>query len=229
MASTLTTSLFHTASQSAVGDAALTDRQEETPDASDASGVSSLVQAHGAKAADAPIHLDEGWQRGSDGMRSRRAARVLILDERGRVLVVRGHDADEPERHWWFTVGGGIDPGESPEQAACREVFEETGLRISPQDLEGPVLERSAIFDFAREHCRQEESFFCVRVPSDSALSSAGWTELEMNFIDELAWMSVAELEAATEEIFPRQLPQLVASLHPAWDGSVRRIGIDHD
>ncbi len=200
-----------------------------TPGASDASGVLPLPSAHGALAADAPIHLDEGWERGPDGMRSRRAARVVILDETGRVLLVRGHDADEPDRHWWFTVGGGIDPGESPAQAACREVLEETGLQIAPEDLEGPVLERSAIFDFAREHCRQDEVFFCVRISSDHELSSAGWTELETNFIDEMSWVSVAELRAVTEEVFPRRLPELVASLQDGWDGTLLSIGIDHD
>lgn len=162
-------------------------------------------------------------------MRMREAARVVILDEIGRVLLVRGHDADEPDRHWWFTVGGGIDPGETPEQAACREVFEETGLQIRTQDLEGPVLERSAVFDFAREHCRQDELFFCVRVGSTSRLSRAGWTELETNFIDELAWMSVAELRAVTEEVFPSGLADLVESLIPGWDGTVRRIGLQRD
>lgn len=185
--------------------------------------------AHGARDADAPIHLDEGWERGRDGMRTRRAARVLILDERGRVLLVRGHDADEPERHWWFTVGGGMDPGETPEQTACREVFEETGLQINIGDLEGPVLQRSAIFDFAREHCRQDELFFCIRIPSGRELSSTGWTELEKSFIDEMTWLSVEELQATPDEVFPSILPELVAELQDGWDGSVRNIGIDYD
>lgn len=225
----MTTFQCRTASQSAVGDSQLTDCQPGTPDASDAAGVPSSAQAHGARDADAPIHLDEGWARGADGMRTRRAARVLILDENGRVLLVRGHDADEPDRHWWFTVGGGMDPGESPEQTACREVFEETGLQIHATDLEGPVLQRSAIFDFAREHCRQDELFFCIRIASDRKLSRSGWTELETNFIDEMAWLSVAELSAVTDEVFPSLLPELVASLQHGWDGTVRDIGIDYD
>ena len=162
-------------------------------------------------------------------MRTRRAARVIILDEDGRVLLVRGHDADAPERHWWFTIGGGIDPGETPHEAAVREVFEETGLVISVDDLEGPVLERSAIFDFAREHCRQDEVFFCTRVANGAALSRLGWTELESNFIDEVSWLSVRELRTVGEEVFPRNLADYVEALLPGWDGTLRRIGLVHE
>lgn len=162
-------------------------------------------------------------------MRTRRAARVIILDPVGRVLLVRGHDADAPDRHWWFTVGGGIDPGETSREAACREVFEETGLRINADDLEGPVLERSAIFDFAREHCRQDEVFYCVRLTAAASLSTAGWTELENSFIDELAWLDVEQLRATTEEVFPSSLPDLVDWLLPGWDGVRRTLGLGRD
>src|SRR5699024_5779123 len=92
-------------------------------------------------------NLGPGWTLGPDGLFCRRAARVLLLDDRDRLLLVRGHDVDDPGRTWWFTLGGGIDPGESAREAAVREVQEETGLRIAEGDLTGPVLTRSAIFD----------------------------------------------------------------------------------
>jgi len=44
-----------------------------------------------------------------------------------------------------------------------RELFEETGLSLAPSDLVGPVYSRSAVFDFFRESCRQEEVFFVAR------------------------------------------------------------------
>ncbi len=42
----------------------------------------------------------------------RRAARVLLLDGAGRVLLLRGFDPAMPEHRYWFTVGGGLDDGE---------------------------------------------------------------------------------------------------------------------
>jgi len=51
---------------------------------------------------------------------------VLPLDETGRVLLARhaGHTDG------WATVGGAVDPGESPAQAAVREAREEIGVEI---------------------------------------------------------------------------------------------------
>jgi 8-oxo-dGTP pyrophosphatase MutT (NUDIX family) len=44
--------------------------------------------------------------------RKRRAARVILIDERGRVLLLRGSDPGRPEAGtWWFTPGGGVEPG----------------------------------------------------------------------------------------------------------------------
>jgi 8-oxo-dGTP pyrophosphatase MutT (NUDIX family) len=50
---------------------------------------------------------------------------VMIFDDAGRILLVRSVDTGE-----WQTVGGAIDPDETPAAAAVREAREETGLEI---------------------------------------------------------------------------------------------------
>lgn len=178
----------------------------------------------------AESRLGPDWVVGPDGLPARRAARVILLDAAGRVLLVRGHDADQPERSWWFTVGGGLEPGESPRAAAVRETAEEAGLVLRPDQLEGPVLTRSAIFDFFRVTCRQEEEFFLARLDGTAAtdLSDAGWTAGEREVLDEMRWWDLAELEAelaAGAVIFPGNLPALARSLQPGWDGSCLHLG----
>ncbi|MCL2596035.1 MAG: NUDIX domain-containing protein [Promicromonosporaceae bacterium] len=173
--------------------------------------------------------LGPDWVAAPDGIRSRRAARVLILDDDGRVLLVRGHDADQPMRSWWFTVGGGIDAGESDAEAAARELREETGLNISAEALEGPVMTRVGLFHFYAETCRQDETFFLARVPSGWQPDLSGWSEQERGLLDELAWWTPAGLRAQPLEVFPAALPDVVERLKTGWDGTVTQLGEEDD
>lgn len=59
-----------------------------------------------------------------------RGAGVLLIDERGWVLL-QLRDAHGSYPHRWGTVGGQVEPGETPEQAARRELAEETGYVAS--------------------------------------------------------------------------------------------------
>ncbi|MBB3965834.1 NUDIX hydrolase [Rhizobium metallidurans] len=57
------------------------------------------------------------------------AASAVIRDESSRILLVQR--ANPPDMGCWTLPGGRVDPGETLEQAAVREVFEETGLTIA--------------------------------------------------------------------------------------------------
>lgn len=170
----------------------------------------------------------EGWERGPDGMPTRRAARVLLFDPDGRVLLARGHDAHQVERTWWFTVGGGIDPGEDARTAAVRELREETGLALDPSRLHGPVARRTAVFDFFARTVRQHETFFAAYLDQAVAqedLDDSAWTDVERAFMDELAWHRAEDLHRCAIELFPAELPELVGWLRGGWDGVERSLG----
>lgn len=173
--------------------------------------------------------LGPDWRIAPDGIRERDAARVVLLDDAGRVLLVRGHDVDEPERSWWFTLGGGIDAGETALEAALREVREEAGLTLSPADLVGPVLTRTGIFDFFAETCRQHEVFYLAHLPGGHTPDRSGWTDVEREVLDDMAWLSADELRAQSLEVFPHELPDVVDALVAGWDGTVRHLGTQND
>lgn len=173
--------------------------------------------------------LGPDWVKGADGRYFRNAARVLLLDEHDRVLLVRGHDVDRPERSWWFTIGGGIDAGEDPVRAAVRELAEETGLSVTPEELVGPVLTRSAIFDFEREHVRQDEVFFLARIENAGEVTREGWTAVERSFMDEIRWWSLPDLRDVDIEVFPHELAEVLEHLLAGWDGTVRHLGLQDD
>ncbi len=57
---------------------------------------------------------------------------VMVYDEQGRILLVK--DADTQV---WVAPGGSIDPHELPADAAVREMWEETGLLVTPTRIIG--------------------------------------------------------------------------------------------
>lgn len=55
---------------------------------------------------------------------------LLLIDERGWILLqLRDEHGGYP--HHWATVGGAVEPGETLDAAIRREVYEETGYRLS--------------------------------------------------------------------------------------------------
>ncbi len=169
-----------------------------------------------------PEFLDAGWTQDGEGLWFRLGARVVVVDARDRVLLLRAHDVDEAGRSWWFTVGGGIDAGEDARDAAVREAAEEVGLTLGRRDLVGPVLTRSAVFDFARVHCRQDETFFLARVERHDVAGDdrSAWTAIERETVDEVRWFDLDELAAVEIEVYPEGLVDLLRGWLPGWDGT---------
>src|SRR5438876_524188 len=60
------------------------------------------------------------------------AVSAIILDEDRRVLLQRRSDNGR-----WSTIGGVVEPGESPAQAVVREAWEETSLKVAPERIIG--------------------------------------------------------------------------------------------
>ena len=94
----------------------------------------------------------------------RRTARVLLLDELDRLLLFQGQDPSNPSDIYWCPVGGGIEPGESPEDAAKREVKEETGL--TDFVLGRHVWNRQDKYSFSGKDYRVSETWFLARTSS---------------------------------------------------------------
>ncbi|MGH3738177.1 MAG: NUDIX hydrolase [Micromonosporaceae bacterium] len=143
---------------------------------------------------------------------ARRGARVLLVNATERVLLLRGADPAQPGVRYWFTVGGGLDPGESPVQGAARELHEETGLLVPPSALGAPVWHEVAEFPFDGRWYRQEQDFFLLRV-AEWQVSRAGWDEVERRTVDAVRWWSVPELEMTDETYYPVGLAALLRGL----------------
>ncbi|BCY14507.1 NUDIX hydrolase [Actinoplanes sp. L3-i22] len=143
---------------------------------------------------------------------ARRAGRVLLVDLAGRALLLHGGDPARPGMRWWFTPGGGLEPGESTVEAAARELFEETGLRVAgPAELGAPIRHERAEFSYNGRDYVQTQDFFLFRV-ADWQVDTAGMDEEEKLTIIEHRWWSAAEIEASDELIYPVDLAALLRS-----------------
>ena len=137
----------------------------------------------------------------------RRAVRVLLIDPAGRTLLLF-HSKPHDEDHW-APPGGGLDPGESLEQAGRRELREELGL--TDVELTAPSWEWRHTFGFDGAQVDQHEAYFVVRVGQTPAGPPPG--EWERDGIRSLRWWSAAELAATTEQVWPAGLASWLAEL----------------
>jgi 8-oxo-dGTP pyrophosphatase MutT (NUDIX family) len=140
------------------------------------------------------------------------AARVLLINDEDRVLMFRGFDPAVPGLRYWFTPGGGVNPGESFAEAAVRELAEETGWVVPPSILGEPVYSDVASFSFDGMSYRQEQRFFLVRAERFE-ISTAGFDDYEAESIDIHHWWSVAELERTVEAYYPADLVAILKRL----------------
>lgn len=137
--------------------------------------------------------------------RIRRAARLIVLDPQGRILLFRYDVPGRPP--FWVTVGGECDPGESFEDAARRELREETGFEFEP-GLQ--ICQMTPEFVTVEgEPVQADERFFRVHVPHAN-VDISGHTELERRLMQEHRWFALDELASWHEYIYPRNLAELI-------------------
>lgn len=135
--------------------------------------------------------------------------RVLLLSPDHRLLLIKYRNTQRSgaPRPCWTTAGGGCEPGETLQQAALREVSEETGMhyiRLGPVVWYGEDSHRSGDWRVTfREH------FIVAFAPSED-VDQSGWTEHEQHQILETRWWSVEDLRSTDEVIYPFGLAELL-------------------
>lgn len=137
----------------------------------------------------------------------RHAARVVLLDENDRMLLAR---FEYGGKAWWAAPGGGLERAETHEEAARREVREETGLDL--QNLGPWIWTREHVFRFEGSLYWQKERYFLATVPAFPPDISRLGPE-ESGVMRGLRWWTLTELEETADELAPADLPALARDL----------------
>ncbi len=138
----------------------------------------------------------------------RPAARILLLDGAGRILLFRFVADDRPP--FWGTPGGAVDPGETHAQAARRELLEECGIAADC----GPEVARRLVefLTLERVPVTADERYYLVRAESPE-IATHGHTALERRVMHEWRWFTRTEIASWPETIYPEDLLAMLDSL----------------
>lgn len=136
----------------------------------------------------------------------RQAARLLVLSEDGRALLL--HVEPDFRDAFWVTPGGGLDEGETFEQAAMRELREEVGR----DDLElGPwIWTRTVAFTWEEWSVRQEEHTYLIRVPEEF---DPVVVHPDLEPITGGAWFDPIAIRTSAEVVYPEDLASVLEDL----------------
>ena len=144
-----------------------------------------------------------------ENVKEREAVRAVLLTPEGRVLLMQFVDPENSET-FWLTPGGGIDPGETPEEALRREVEEETGLADPALEIAAELWRRTHTFEFMGKWFRQFERFFLVHVaPFEPELHVAS-DEYEQTTLLQYRWWRPQEIAQSNDVFAPRKLAALL-------------------
>ena len=110
-------------------------------------------------------------------------ASAIVTDNQGRILLQRRSDNAR-----WALPGGVMDIGESIGQAIVREVREETGFEVEPEDIVGVYSDPGHVFAYDDGEVRQQFSvcFVCRIVGGELQVSKES---------SEVAFFSPEEIE----------------------------------
>jgi 8-oxo-dGTP pyrophosphatase MutT (NUDIX family) len=148
----------------------------------------------------------------------RNSVKVLLFNEKEELLLMCADDpkttsADKTYHgRFWFCPGGQMHPEESFEQAALREIYEETGMVQADLQL-GPIVwfgEFDMVLNGILTHLKQT---FLVAKTQDRQVVLNEPDHWEKTFVGKFDWFSLERIKNSKEVIFPVVMPDYLPDI----------------
>jgi 8-oxo-dGTP pyrophosphatase MutT (NUDIX family) len=145
-------------------------------------------------------------------------ARVLPVSPDGTVLLLEERDPARPERHYWSSIGGAVDGSESLRDAAVREMFEETGLVVAPEDLVGPASTVENAYTWNGVHYLGVHTYFALPLSTAVEVRFDHLEAEEVGNVLGSGWWSVEAIDELEHE--PPMLSEIMRAAVAAMEES---------
>eukprot|EP00746_Dinoflagellata_sp_MGD_P145465 gnl/MRDRNA2_/MRDRNA2_78078_c0_seq1.p1 gnl/MRDRNA2_/MRDRNA2_78078_c0~~gnl/MRDRNA2_/MRDRNA2_78078_c0_seq1.p1 ORF type:complete len:448 (+),score=68.23 gnl/MRDRNA2_/MRDRNA2_78078_c0_seq1:156-1499(+) len=135
---------------------------------------------------------------------------VVVEDSKGRILLTRRHQRMRTFPGAWVAPGGGVDPGETLSEAGVRELREETGLHVTPSQLELIGLWESAGMP-AKDDCQGKKGMqtghqlvVCYRARLDE--NADAHLKFSPEEVDAALWLDHQDLQKVMSSSEPPEM-----------------------
>jgi len=142
----------------------------------------------------------------------RKSSRAIILNKKKQMFLFQYQfDYLADDEAIWITPGGGLEVGESFDDALKRELYEELGIQLKQSYKQ--VYYRNPIYTLKNgNQVQSEERFYLIYLNEETFLYDS-WTESEKKRMLKGKWWSVEEIKLSSDKFFSEDILSIITNL----------------